>query len=318
MATMADVLACYRLLLGRAPDAGGLEHYHRRVEGGDLPVADLVAEFIGSVEFAHAHAHDGAPGRGPSEVVATVEGFRLYVDPSDFAVGHTVARTATYEPDVSAIVRGALHPGQTFVDVGANIGWFSMLGASLVGPAGRVVAIEPNPRNVALMRHSAKENHFDNIEILAVALAGSAGAVALETDGSNGRVIPINGPPAQPVEASFVVAAYPLDALLGQCGVTQVDVMKIDVEGAEPLVLQGGAGTIARERPVIISEFYPLALESFGGAGAYLATLRRLGYRLRVIGVEGDPDVGDQDDVAIMSMAHDQDRDHVDLLALPA
>ena len=183
---MADVLACYRLLLRRAPDPGGLDHYRRRLSDG-ITLSDMVGEFLGSVEFARAHGRDHRPGRSPSEVVTACEGFRIHVDPTDFAVGHTIARTAIYEPEVSSVVRRVLRPGQTFVDIGANIGWFSLLAASLVGPAGKVVAVEPNPWNVALLGQSVKENGFDNIEILAVALAEEAGAVALETDGSNGQ-----------------------------------------------------------------------------------------------------------------------------------
>jgi len=178
-----------------------------------------------------------------------------------------------------------------------------------------VVAIEPNPRNVALLRQSARDNGFDNIDVLTVSLAAVPGAVALETDGSNGRIIAIDGPPAQPVEASYVVATYPLDLLLQRAGVGRVDAMKMDVEGAEPLALRGAAETIARDRPVLISEFYPRALES-GAAGspqAYLADLRRLGYELSVIGVDGD-----QDDAAIMALAGDGGKEQVDLLAWPA
>lgn len=311
---MADVLACYRLLLRRLPDPGGLDHYSGRVDQG-LLVGDLVGEFLGSVEFTRAHARDHNHLQGPTEVIATSEGFRIHVDPTDFAVGHTIARTGIYEPDVSSTVRRLLKPGHTFVDIGANIGWFSMLGASLVGPGGRVVAIEPNPRNVALLRQSARDNGFDNIDVLTVALAEVPGAVALETDGSNGRIIAIDGPPAQPVEASYVVATYPLDMLLHRAGVERVDAIKMDVEGAEPLALRGAAETIARDRPVLISEFYPRALES-GAAGsppAYLAELRRLGYELSVIGVDGD-----QDDAAIMALASDGGKEQVDLLAWPA
>ena len=109
------------------------------------------------------------------------------MDPADYAVGHTVARTGSYEPEVSATLREVLPPGATFVDIGANIGWFSLLAASLVGPTGRVIAIEPNPRNVALLRQSAKDNGFDNIDVVTVALGERRGAAALETDGSNGR-----------------------------------------------------------------------------------------------------------------------------------
>lgn len=318
-ATIDDVRYCYRLLLGRQPDPGGLEHYRGRLVGGHLGVTQLVEEFLGSVEFARARAEHrrSAPGAGEpvTETARTVEGFLIHVDPSDFAVGHTVARTGSYEPEVSAALRGRLSPGATFVDVGANIGWFSLLAAGLVGPAGRVLAVEPNPLNVALLERSAKDNGFDNIEVLCVALAETAGVVALETDGSNGRVIPVDGPPDKPFRASFVVAAEPLDDLLAKAGITRVDVMKVDVEGAEPMALRGARRALERDHPVLVSEFYPLALDlaPWGSAQGYLDMLRGLGYRLQVIGTAGE-----QDDEAIFAMAGAPGQDHVDLLALPA
>jgi FkbM family methyltransferase len=277
-------------------------------------VHDLVEEFLGSVEFTRARSVREKGNPPVSQVVVACEGFRIHVDPTDFAVGHTIARTGSYEPEVSAALKEVLGPGGTFVDAGANVGWFTLLGASLVGPTGRVVAVEPNPLNVALLQRSAQDNGFDNIEVVTVALAGEPGTVALETDGSNGRVIPIEGPPAQPVPASFVVAAYPLDTILENCGVTRVDTIKIDVEGAEPLALSGATRTIATHRPVLISEFYPLALDSspWGSAGGYLTMLREFGYALSVIGMEGD-----RDDANILALANRPGGDHVDLLARP-
>ncbi len=316
LATLADVTACYRLLLGRPPDADGAAHYRQRLSSGQVSVHQLVEEFLGSVEFARAHSLGRRGDRRAHEVVDACEGFRIHVDPTDYAVGHTLARTGSYEPDVSATLRAVLGPGATFVDIGANIGWFSLLGASLVGAAGRVVAIEPNPRNVALLRQSAKDNGFDNIEVVAVALSGRPGAVALETDGSNGRIIPVDGPPASPVEAEFVVASYPLDDVLASAGIGRADVIKIDVEGAEPLVLQGGRATFSTRPPILISEFFPLALDSspWGGAQSYLSALRSFGYRLSVIGREGE---GDCDDSEILALAGAPGHDHVDLLARP-
>ncbi len=314
-ATWEDVAACYRLLLGRRPDLEGSAHYRQRVSSGQLSVHDLAEEFLGSVEFARVHAVGRHSGRRAHEVVETSEGFRVHVDPTDYAVGHTLARTGSYEPEVTAALRTVLGPGATLVDIGANIGWFSLLGATLVGPTGKVIAIEPNPRNVALLRQSAQDNGLDNIEVLAVALSERPGAVALETDGSNGRIIPVDGPPAAPVEAEFVVASYPLDEILASAGVGRVEVIKIDVEGAEPLVLRGATTTIASSRPVLITEFFPLALDSspWGSARGYLAALRALGYRLSVIGEEGEHDDGE-----ILARAGAPGKDHVDLLARPA
>jgi len=314
-ATFGDVLACYRLFLGRRPDADGLAHYRQRLAAGRVSLDELVSEFLDSVEFARrlAERPDGEGSGG--EIVSTCEGFAIRVDPADYAVGHTVALTGSYEPEVSATMREVLSEGATFVDIGANIGWFSLLAASLVGPTGRVIAIEPNPRNVALLRQSAKDNGFENIDVVAVALGDRPGAAALETDGSNGRLILVNGPPAEAVEASFVVATFPLDTILGEVGAGRVDAIKIDVEGAEPLVLRGATRTISESRPVLVSEFYPLALDSspWGNARRYLSMLRALGYRLSVIG-----NAAFQDDDEILALANDPGPGHVDLIGRPA
>jgi FkbM family methyltransferase len=314
-ATFGDVIACYRLLLGRQPDADGLAHYRRRLAAGPLTLDELVSEFLGSVEFVRRQAERPAAQGLTGETVHTCEGFQIRVDPADYAVGHTVARTGSYEPEVSSTLRELLPKGGTFVDIGANIGWFSLLAASLVGPTGRVIAVEPNPRNVALLRQSAKDNSFDNIDVVAVALGERPGAAALETDGSNGRLIPIDGPPATAVEASFVVATFPLDTVLQELGAKRVDAIKIDVEGAEPLVIRGATRTISENRPLLISEFYPLALDSspWGNARRYLAMLRALGYQLSVIGQPGP-----HDDEELLSMAGLPGSGHVDLLGRPA
>ncbi|HYA45897.1 MAG TPA: FkbM family methyltransferase [Acidimicrobiales bacterium] len=309
-ACMADVLACYRLLLGRQPDPEGLAHYTERLQSA-VPIEQLVDEFLSSMEFDRLHPGFRRPERAAPSVVTTTFGFRIQVDPTDYAVGHTIARTGTYEPEVSAVVSQILEPGDTFVDIGANIGWFSLLAATQVGPSGRVLAIEPNPGNIALLQSSIAENELDNTEVMAVALSDHTGAVALETDGSNGRVIFLDDPPVAALPVSYVVACHPLDALLASCRIDRVDVVKMDVEGAEPLVVQGGAETFEKYRPVLVSEFFPRALDnSPGGAAAYLAALRDLGYTLSVIGNRS----GDLPDREIMALARGG---QVNLLARP-
>lgn len=312
---------CYRLVLGRTPDAGGLDHYRQRLAAGGLTLGQLRDEFVGSVEFARAQSvrQRAAPA---VQVVPTVEGFRAHLDPADHAIGYALARSGSYEPAVSATVRALLRPGATFVDVGANIGWFSLLAASVVGPEGRVIAIEPNPRNVSLLELAAADNGYHNIQAFTVALAEGPGAVALETDGSNGRVIPITGPPDRPVGASYVVGAEALDDVLARAGAQHVDMMKMDVEGAEPMVLRGARRTLAESRPVLVTEFHPVALDSspWGSARGYLAQLREHGYRLSIIGEDALGPSGrsaEADDEAILAAAALPGLDHVDLLAEP-
>ena len=274
-----------------------------------------MGEFLGSVEFVRRQAERPAGEGFTGETVSSCEGFLIRVDPTDYAVGHTVARTGSYEPEVSATAAGAAaERRQRSSTSGRTSGGSACWRHHWSGPTGRVIAVEPNPRNVALLRQSAKDNGFDNIDVVAVALGERPGAAALETDGSNGRLIPIDGPPLQAVEASFVVATFPLDTVLNEVGVTRVDVVKIDVEGAEPLVIRGATRTISESRPLLISEFYPLALDSspWGNARHYLAMLRALGYQLSVIGNEVV-----HDDEGILSMTSKPGLGHVDLLGRP-
>lgn len=316
VATMADVEACYRLILDREPDEDGLQSYRSRLAANRLSAPQVAQELLASVEFARLQAARGTGTVRARELSRTSQGFSMWVDPTDFAVGHTVAVTGDYEPEVCAAIRRLLVPGATFVDLGANIGWFSLLGASLVGPAGRVLAVEPNPHNVELLDASARHNGFSNVKAYCVALSESPGMVALETDGSNGRVVALEGPPARPVRAEFVVAAWPLDHLVADAGLGQVDVIKIDVEGAEPLALRGAVALLERDRPVIVTEFYPLALDlaPWGSAQGYLDMLRSAGYRLQVIGQEA---AGDRSDAEIFRAAGAPGRDHVDLVCTP-
>ena len=138
VATQQDVYSCFRLLLGRAPSA---EEWagHSTLAGGDL--RSVVRSYLDSREFSE---------RGLSGQLATrdislthADGFVIYTAVDDLAVGKLVA-SGVYEPGVAALFRDVLRPRMSVVDVGANIGFFTMLAASIVGAEGSVLAIEPN------------------------------------------------------------------------------------------------------------------------------------------------------------------------------
>ncbi|MCL2393115.1 MAG: FkbM family methyltransferase [Acidimicrobiaceae bacterium] len=310
-ASEADVFAAYRLLLGREPDAEGLAGYRRRL--GRLGRQELAAELLGSVEFARRHPGAASPLDQP----VAVEGFTIVVDPADWAVGATITATGRYEPEVTAVVRSLLRPGATFVDIGANIGWFSLLAASIVGPAGSVLAVEPNLRNCELLEGSKKQNGFSQIDVLPGAASDRQGWLALQTDASNGRVVPL-GPVSGATAAipcSYVVPAFPLDQLLAERGLDQVDAIKVDVEGVETAVFAGAQRLLSDRRTSVVFEWYPDALRSTGGVApeAPLRRLRDLGYAIEVIGA-GGPDLSDRDVEAIRIASG---RENLDLLARP-
>ena len=268
LATAEDVEACYRLLLGRAPDEDGRRYWAAAV--GRMTVPELVGAFIDSREFhigdlyrrITAAAPTGEAETSPA-VMVELSGRNLFVDPDDRFVGGTIARDREYEPHLSRALAEALRPGDGFVDVGANIGWFSLLAASVVGADGRVLAVEADPANVGLLLRSAKASGFGNVTAVSAAAGAGMGAVLLQrAGGSNGAVYPA-GEGAAPGDRW--VPSITLDSLSGM--IDKVGVVKIDVEGAELLALRGGTEMIARHRPLMFVEFSPGMLSRFADSG---------------------------------------------------
>jgi FkbM family methyltransferase len=167
-----------------------------------------------------------------------------------------------HDANVEAALRARLRPGATFLDVGANIGIFTALGARLVGSEGRVIAVEPVPRNAALIERMRRGNAFANVRVVRAAASDRAGTVALRTASatSNATTPEAAGVRLRQADAATVeVPAIVLDEALGD--LDRLDVVKIDVEGMEPRVLRGLRRTLERFRPALITEFHPWAIE---------------------------------------------------------
>ena len=126
-ATHEDIRYCYRLLLQREPDPEGWTNIVRLVDRGAMTIDQLTGIFLSSSEFRSRIAAQHEP------VAIDLGPYTIYARADDWAVGDEVARTKSYEPHVTAELRAALAPGKVFVDVGANIGFFTLLAASIVG-----------------------------------------------------------------------------------------------------------------------------------------------------------------------------------------
>jgi FkbM family methyltransferase len=171
----------------------------------------------------------------------------------------------------------------TVLDVGANIGWFTMLAASLTGPTGRVIAVEPWSDNCRLILASRAANGFDHVEIWPFALDHTRGWVQFISHlGSNGGIIPEH-PGELAARAAPIIPTFRLDDLVG--GEEQLGLVKIDVEGAEHRVVTGGAATLERCRPVVVSELSPEMCTRISGveAGDYLRWFAARGWALNVV-----------------------------------
>ena len=308
-ADAVDIFYCFRLLLGRSPHA---EEWRGHSARAGEPLGDVVASYVASLEFSRR----GMLARDHMDRVSLAElpGFRIYAAEDDSAVGRHV-RHNVYEPDVTAVFRRLLAPGMGIIDIGANIGYFSMLSASIVGDSGYVLAIEPNARNARMLEASRRANGFGHVTVLQAAAGPRTGLLALHRSYSNGTTSALPEGAAWLEEAETVACVRP-DTLV-EPG-RRIDLIKVDVEGAEYLALSGCTSVIERDRPVIVSEFSPDHMPGFSGIDGpgYLRWLVGLGYNLAVV----EPD-GSACEAAgierVMTAYRERGVDHIDILATP-
>lgn len=246
-ATEEAIRWAYRVILGREPDAGGLARYAAEARDHGLTLARLREIFLSSEEFRSR----------ARQRVATVEmgGHVVVVDPEEPAFGAAIARHGTWEPHLGALLDRNLRPGDVVVDVGANVGVFAFRAARLVGPAGRVIAFEPDPANAALFLRGVAANRFGHVTLFPLALSDRRAVFALQ-GGANAWLVPAGATEvmAQAVPGDEVLATEP-----------RVDFVKLDIEGHEPFALRGLARILALHRPLVLCEFNPRCLRDHAG-----------------------------------------------------
>jgi FkbM family methyltransferase len=221
--------------------------------------------------------------RGGPDLCLVRDGMAFITQPS-VPLGWHVAMFGTYEPGLRAILGALLGPGAVAMDVGANVGWHTLLMAKRVGDQGRVLAVEANPSVRARLADNVSINGFAHVDIVPCALAAREGQVEFygpaedDADSGNGHVV---SEADQSREGVFTVETRTLDAVVAAAGLERLDAIKIDVEGYEWPVLQGAGTTLARFHPHVIFEYVE---EYAGRGGATPDTLmdffERQGYRL--------------------------------------
>jgi len=310
MADRDDVRYCYRLLLGREPEPADWDFYSPVLQRGIL-VRSLVDGFLASEEYARRSAE-------PPSYVTTDYGFGIYVYAQDRDIGAAIVSEQMYEPHVTTALRRELRPTSVFLDIGANVGWFSLLAAKLLSE-GQVLAVEPNPKNLQLLYASICRNKVGNVHVFPYAASDEATLMGIQSVGSNGYV---TGPSVECYGRTYVQSVR-LDDLLGN--ESRLDVIKMDIEGHEPVALRGMTALLARHHPIIFTEFHPKAMrDNFGYDGRrYLQALVSRGYQLAVINMDGcETEPLTAADVLELWRGHNaavgsSDEVHIDLLCRP-
>ncbi len=161
---------------------------------------------------------------------------------------------ATWEPEVISVVKATVKSGMTVIDIGAHIGYYTLIFAKCVGVRGCVYSFEPLPGNFALLQKNIQLNRLLNVQSFATALFSSARKVSLAVpdespNSGDGSVIHERGSKHVPVQA------ITLDSFCASANI-QPDILKMDVEGAEYDVLLGAQETISRCRPKLLIELH--------------------------------------------------------------
>lgn len=201
----------------------------------------------------------------------------------------------TYEIEVERLLCEKALPSGICCDIGAHIGYFAVHLARLVGPTGQVIAFEPHPANAERLRRNVVMNGYSNVRVETLALSNRSGTGSLHGKPGNGSsefylgaaplcgVRPVAGRPSRPGAAprghhGMNVEVLTLDGWLRKHRDVRPSLLKIDVEGAEGLVLAGARKTLLRDRPVVVCEIHGEA----PGRAAW-RELKRAGYRIETV-----------------------------------
>ena len=219
---------------------------------------------------------------GEVTVVDTDVG-RLLLHSADRVMTPLIERDRYWEAPEGRFLRAAIRPGSTVVDVGANVGYMTLLAARAAGPDGVVVAVEPEPANVALLRANLWLNGADDVRVLEIAAWSRQELLPLwfNPDNRGDHRVGVDA-----TEDAPLVRALPLDDLLEDL---VLDVVKIDTQGADHEALAGMSEALARSPNVaVLTEFWLDGLEQRSVAPeTVLRTYRELGFDIAVLEDDG-------------------------------
>ena len=203
-----------------------------------------------------------------------LEGLRIRMYPGN-EICRSIFVTGLYEPNEFFWLSHTLKPGMSFVDVGANLGLYTLFAARRVSDSGRVIAIEPSSREMQVLRRNVELNSLENVSLLNVAVSDHAGDVELliaSADHAGHNTLGAFGYDTELANRERV-GLNRLDDVLESASVKRVDVIKMDIEGAELAALRGSSATLERDRPCLLLELSDRALNHQNATSAEVLTL---------------------------------------------
>lgn len=191
------------------------------------------------------------------------------------------------DPNLVWLLQALLYPRMTFLDVGAHIGEFTLIGAQMVGREGKAIAVEPLPPCAEAIRRNASMNGLHQVQVYDGALGEYSGKIGFQSDSerSAGWIA------LQANQVTFEAPCWTLDDFFAVAGIAKADVVKLDAGGNELAVLRGGVKSVADGKigVLVMKLYHPnVTRERFGyDSHASLALLREWGFQLKLVVREG-------------------------------
>lgn len=210
----------------------------------------------------HVYNHLKSP-----RLIKWYSGLKFMIYP-DNDIGRVLFISGIYEPNSLLVVKSLLKPGSVFLDIGANAGVFSLAASQWVGSEGKVIAFEPSSREYRLLEENVSLNNLSNVclEKLAISNTNGSGALQIAVGQHNGQNTLCNEFAYEGVSSGITeaVSLTTLDQYVLEKKLSRVDLIKLDIEGAEYLAFQGAKNTLQKLRPALIFEIVKSALQKNG------------------------------------------------------
>lgn len=218
--------------------------------------------------------------RAPTVEIAP--GLVMEFEPS--LLGWTVFEKGAWEPEQTRLIIDMMTPSGIVFDIGANTGYYALLASSAVGPSGQVHAFEMQPAMSAILRRNVRRNGLGNVRVVDAACWSAPGEAAIEPHGDPGsaRLGFFTGGVRVPLTT--------IDDYVATAGVSRLDFLLVDAEGADFEILKGAATVLERFRPAVLAEVHHLGAFR-GSEDAMRAFMARFGYSARTVWGEFSRDV---------------------------
>jgi FkbM family methyltransferase len=228
--------------------------------------------------------------------IANVNGIKMAVMPNDKGISEELIMWGTHEPLATEILERELAPDMFCIDIGANIGYYALLESKIIGKNGKVIAIEPAPSNLRLLKRnialqeintsgSTSRNNNNNIEVYNFAISDVDGKVdfAITQFSNQNRVLSENQHRGNAAISDIItVESKRLDTFVSERQIGSIDFIRMDLEGYENKVIKGMQQTLMKYKPRLLIEVHKDYLGTRGTID-FLLDLKSYGYELKYL-----------------------------------